>query len=1850
MKKPLLAVAGLAALLLAIILAWPESHQAGSSARVAGVPDQPLEPTERIDAEGPASGRQSPMDWQAAGDEMAVFAAWAGHWQAADAGTRMALMDEGRKLASARRPVMKAMIAADPRRALEAAVPYEVRRTLPAEILAKLETPVSGAGEFLVAIACGGPGRHACDDPSHDHSRDAVTRTLKLGAAVYQAFTYDDRLATTSKQVLCAHGVALDGLMAMHENPLRVLTAAEAADRKLAPARIHVELAGKIHTLPDAATLEKWIAALRADEQRLGPHPGAATTAAMAGQPPTAQAPTGGESGNATADSPTAQSAWTEGAKTMLHIRARFADEAADFVPLALGTAQTYQNTVDQFWQNASYGKTSLTTTYTDVVTLPSNASSYTNAFATLLADARSAALAANSSWNTANHDLYVVITSNKGSFAYAGIAYVGSSGAHLRSDYATLRTAGHEYGHNLGLWHANYWRTDATSPIGRDSNPGGYVNDNSGDEWLEYGHRFSLMSAQSGSDFDDGTKPHYSVAEKARLDWLTETSGITRLTSTPSSGTLVRIYRQDHPSAAGTRAVHVDVPGSDYTTTSASAKRRYWLGYRRAFTSGTPATYAPYGLEIDWRANTYGSDGAIQLDMTPYTRNTTNYYDENSQPSNFWTIDNSDKEDGQLPLGLTYSDPAGIHITPVAHGDDDATANNGNEWIEADVRIGSFPGNQPPVVSLVASTTAPAVNATVNFTATATDPEGDALGYWWDFGDNSLVAGSLNSPNAAKSWSSAAMRLVRVIVSDRKGGQTIAMLPVTVGSPSSNREIRGRVLQSGAPVANARVSSGTTYQTWTDSQGRYILTGLPSSTFTIAAQKDGLTFTAQFTNPVSTAGGNQYGMDFYANEPLASGGNTYAISGQVTGATGTGLAGVAVEAGGIRGITDSSGNYTIGGLPPATYAVTPYLPPYAFTPASRSVTVGSANSTGNNFAVTSYTVSGRISGVPSRSNSPRPSVSLLDGTAATITRVSITLGWDYSLKVPAGTYSVFATLSGYVLTPSFTNPLEVASNLSGQNITGTTSGATSNRLTGRVLTTSGQPVAGVAIALGDGNTLATITDDGGRYRFDNLAAASTTVSAARSGFTFATAAGSGNPLTPSSGSVVDFTATPDDGLPVVTALDASPSTVALPGGATLTATATGNGLNYHWSAIGAPGAVAFSSNDTASNVTTATLSAPGSHTFEVRVTDANGFTATRTVVVDATGQAGRMVVTPYETFVAAGSTVDFDVDAYDSDGAPVGVSPLFSVSGGGVIDPATGVFTAGSAGTHTVTATAGGLQATASVTVTGSLVAPSITTQPVARSVNEGEDVAFNVAAGGSAPLGYQWRRNGGDLANGGRISGANSATLAISGVLPGDAGNYSCYITNAAGNATSNAAPLAVNARPVVAITSPGTSPLALPDRTNTLALAVVASDAEGAPGVTWSQIDGPGTAAFATANAPETSVTFSTDGIYQLRATASDGSLSATGDLKVHVGAVSPFGANGLAAAYFSNKTLSGDPVLTRTDATVDFTWPGAPDPGLPADNFSVRWAGVVVPEFSETYTFHTLTDDGVRLYLDDTLVIDRWIDQAATEASASIACTAGVPVAIRMEYYEAAVDAVAQLAWSSASTPKAVIPNARLHVDAALNAAPAVDPGGAPSAVSGSAATLAGSVSDDGRPAGSVLTHNWTLLGGPGGVVFANPDSAATGATFSTGGIHQLRLTASDGSATVWRDLEVAVTESFAEWIGDQPGTGSLTAPGDDPDGDGVANLVEYALGTEPGNATSRALPVPAVNEAHEFTFTFTPRRVDGLAYFIESSGDMLGWPDVIEVTAELAPGVPFTHRTDTNTAGERRFLRLKVGTR
>ncbi len=141
-------------------------------------------------------------------------------------------------------------------------------------------------------------------------------------------------------------------------------------------------------------------------------------------------------------------------------------------------------------------------------------------------------------------------------------------------------------------------------------------------------------------------------------------------------------------------------------------------------------------------------------------------------------------------------------------------------------------------------------------------------------------------------------------------------------------------------------------------------------------------------------------------------------------------------------------------------------------------------------------------------------------------------------------------------------------------------------------------------------------------------------------------------------------------------------------------------------------------------------------------------------------------------------------------------------------------------------------------------------------------------------------------------------------------------------------------------------------------------------------------------------------------------------------------------GLLAEYFNN-TPVGDPFPTaatikKTEPTVDFDWGIGGPAGISTDLFKARFTGYVQSLDAGNYIFYITADDGVRLWVNNTLLVDKWIDQGATEYSATINLPACTKNSIRVEYYENGGDALCKLEWSGPTIARKVIPTSQLYL--------------------------------------------------------------------------------------------------------------------------------------------------------------------------------------------------------------------------
>jgi mono/diheme cytochrome c family protein len=242
-------------------------------------------------------------------------------------------------------------------------------------------------------------------------------------------------------------------------------------------------------------------------------------------------------------------------------------------------------------------------------------------------------------------------------------------------------------------------------------------------------------------------------------------------------------------------------------------------------------------------------------------------------------------------------------------------------------------------------------------------------------------------------------------------------------------------------------------------------------------------------------------------------------------------------------------------------------------------------------------------------------------------------------------------------------------------------------------------------------------------------------------------------------------------------------------------------------------------------------------------------------------------------------------------------------------------------------------------------------------------------------------------------------------------------------------------------------------------------------------------------------------------------------------------------GLTGSYYANHTaanpFTGTPTLVRTDATVDFTWnDSGPAPSVGQSNYTVRWTGSVQPQFSEDYTFYATADDGVRLWINGQEIINGWVDQAPTTYQASLPLVAQQIYNVEMDYYYQNDGAAeAELAWSSPSTPQAIIPQSQLYPY--TNPAPTVvltNPTGGSTFTAAATVSLTAVADAPYNPLSYVSFYtNGSLLGSVSNVPYA---LTVTGLA---AGNYTLTATATDGSGLTGTSAPVSFAVTAASGL-------------------------------------------------------------------------------------------------------------------
>ena len=228
------------------------------------------------------------------------------------------------------------------------------------------------------------------------------------------------------------------------------------------------------------------------------------------------------------------------------------------------------------------------------------------------------------------------------------------------------------------------------------------------------------------------------------------------------------------------------------------------------------------------------------------------------------------------------------------------------------------------------------------------------------------------------------------------------------------------------------------------------------------------------------------------------------------------------------------------------------------------------------------------------------------------------------------------------------------------------------------------------------------------------------------------------------------------------------------------------------------------------------------------------------------------------------------------------------------------------------------------------------------------------------------------------------------------------------------------------------------------------------------------------------------------------------------------------NGLVGEYFNEIDLT-DLASTRTDAVVNFPSDSLGDSAqgqvIADDSYSIRWSGWVFVDHAATWTFTTISNDGVRLWVDDTSVIDNWELHTATRDDGSLELESGWHP-IRLEYFQQGGSSDLRLLFSSsAGQSEVVIPASNLCT---------TDPNfGMPNASAGpdqilrlpdDSVTLVGSATDD----GTIVDYQWLQISGPSAASLANDNAEAMNASNLVEGTYVFELTVTDDQSNTDSD--------------------------------------------------------------------------------------------------------------------------------
>jgi hypothetical protein len=307
------------------------------------------------------------------------------------------------------------------------------------------------------------------------------------------------------------------------------------------------------------------------------------------------------------------------------------------------------------------------------------------------------------------------------------------------------------------------------------------------------------------------------------------------------------------------------------------------------------------------------------------------------------------------------------------------------------------------------------------------------------------------------------------------------------------------------------------------------------------------------------------------------------------------------------------------------------------------------------------------------------------------------------------------------------------------------------------------------------------------------------------------------------------------------------------------------------------------------------------------------------------------------------------------------------------------------------------------------------------------------------------------------------------------------------------------------------------------------------------------------------------------------------------------------SGLTAQYYSNTTFQ-KLLLTRQETSINNDWgAGSPDPLVPVDYFSVRWSGFVRPATTGTYTFQSTSDDGCRVWVNNTLIIDHWQDESATTYTGTISLTAGSVVPVRVEYYEGGGTAVMKLQWSGPSlTLQPVtgwldyvwgVSGGNLPAGLTLNATTGVI-SGTPTTANGPGVSLTVTATD---PNGCVGSKAWPALQicpvismTPASLPPATVTQAYSQTVAATGGTAPYQYTVVSGTLPTWATLNATTGKLSGTPADNTPSTFTIRAA----DANGCGSTQSYTLDPRCSVFTASPASLPSATAGTPYSQTLT----------------------------------------------------------